>query len=182
MSASPRVQFAWTIIVRGAVGIALAILAFVMPAVTAAALGTLVGVYALTDGAVTVASATRASGTDMRSSLFVIEGVLGVVAGLTAFFTRHDAPQLLAPLVAAWSITAGVFRITAAVHVHHPTREWLLSLSGAVGVALGLVVLQYQDAGPDSVAWALGVYAAFSGSMLAACGIRLRRGPAPVPA
>ena len=182
MSASPRVQFAWAIILRGAVGIALAILAFVMPAVTAAALGTLVGAYALTDGAVAVASATRASGTDLRSSLFVIEGALGVVAGLTAFFARHEAPQLLIPLVAAWSITAGVFRITAAVHVHHPTREWLLSLSGAVGVALGLVVLQYQDAGPDSVASALGVYAGVAGVMMAVCGVRLRRGPAAVAA
>jgi uncharacterized membrane protein HdeD (DUF308 family) len=182
MSASPRVQFAWAIIVRGAVGIVLAILAFVMPAVTVAALGTLVGVYVLTDGAVAVASGTRASGTDMRSSLFVIEGALGVVVGLTALFVRHDAPHLLVPLVAAWSITAGVFRITAAVHVHQPTREWLLALSGAVGVALGLVVLQYQDAGPDSVAWALGAYAGISGIMLATCGFRLRRGPAPVPA
>ena len=180
MSASPRVQFAWAIIVRGAVGIALAVLAFVLPAVTAAALGTLVGAYALTDGAVAVASATRASGTDMRSSLFVIEGGLGVVAGLTALIARHDAPYLLAPLVAAWSITAGVFRITAAVHVHHPTRESLRALSGAVGIALGLVVLQYQDASPDDVAWALGGYAGIAGVMLAAWGLRLRRARAPV--
>jgi uncharacterized membrane protein HdeD (DUF308 family) len=182
MSASPRVQFAWAIIVRGAVGIALAVLAFGMPAMTAALLATLVGAYALTDGAVAVAAGTRARGIDLRSSPFVVEGSLGVLLGLAAFLTRKTAPQLLVPLVAAWGITAGVFRITAAVHVHRPRREWLLALSGAVEVALGLVVLQYQDAGPDGVAGAFGAYAGVGGIMLAACGIRLRRGSAPVPA
>lgn len=182
MSASPRVQFAWAIIVRGAVGIALAVLAFGVPAMTAALLATLVGAYALTDGAVAVAAGTRARGIDLRSSPFVVEGSLGVLLGLAAFLTRQTAPQLLVPLVAAWGITAGVFRITAAVHVRRPRREWLLALSGAVEVALGLVVLQYQDAGPDGVAGAFGAYAGVGGVMLAACGIRLRRGPAPVPA
>jgi len=180
MSASARSQFAWAIIIRGAAGIVLAILAFGMPAMSAAVLGTLVGAYVLVDGTVAVAAATRAHGHDMRSSPFVVEGVLGVTAGATAVMARDADPLLLIPLVAAWGIAAGVFRIAAAVHVHRQTHEWLLALSGAVGVALGLVVLQYPDAGPDSVLSALGAYAAVVGIMLGAWGLRLRRLAAPV--
>lgn len=182
MPASTRSQFAWAIIVRGALGIVLAVLAFGVSAMTPGVLGALVGAYAVADGAMTMAAATRASGTDMRSSPFLFEGALDIAVGLTAFLTREAAPRVLVPLVAAWTIAAGVFRITGAVHVHRPSHEWLLALSGAVGVALGLVVLQYRDAGPDGVADALGTYAGVVGVMLATCGIRIRRSPSAVPA
>ena len=146
MSASARIQFAWAIIIRGAAAIVLAILAFGMPAMSAAVLAALVGVYVLIDGTVTVAAGTYAHGHDMRSSPFVVDGVLGVMVGVTACVARDAAPVLLIPLVAGWGIIAGVFRIAAAVHVHSHSREWLLALTGAVGVALA-------DAGHGEFSW-----------------------------
>jgi uncharacterized membrane protein HdeD (DUF308 family) len=182
MPASARIQFAWAIIARGLAGIILAMLAFGMPVVTAAVLGTVVGAYALVDGTAAVAAATRAHGSDLHSSPFVVEGVLGVIVGGAALLAADAASAFLPPLVAGWSIAAGVFRIAGGVHVHRQTHEWLLVLSGALGVALGLVVLQYPEAGPDSIMSALGAYAAVVGIMLGTCGIRLRRGASPVPA
>jgi uncharacterized membrane protein HdeD (DUF308 family) len=182
MSAPARIQFAWAIIVRGAAGIALAVVAFAMPVVTVTVLGTMVGTYALVDGAAAVAAARRAHGHDMSSSPFAVDGVLGLILGGAAFVAREQAPSLLAPLVAAWSIAAGVFRVTSAAHLHQPSHEWLIALSGALSVALGLVVVQYTDASPDRVVLALGCYAAVVGLMFAACGLRLRRATAAVTA
>ena len=182
MSASPRVQFAWAIVVRGAVGIALAVLAFGVPAMTAALLG-----YTgrrLCAHRRCRGGRCRHARPWHRSAFLAVRcrRKLGRATRTRRVPHATNSAATARPARCSWGITAGVFRITAAVHVRRPRREWLLALSGAVEVALGLVVLQYQDAGPDGVAGAFGAYAGVGGVMLAACGIRLRRGPAPVPA
>jgi uncharacterized membrane protein HdeD (DUF308 family) len=181
MAASARIQFAWALIFRGISGIVLGILAFGLPVVTIAALGTLFGVYALTDGVVAAAAATRAHGHDMSSSPLFVEGILGVIAGLTALLVPVATALALVMIVATWSIAAGVFRIAgSARHRPRESHEWLLALSGAAGVALGLIVLRYPEVDSDDVLSALGAYAGIAGVMLAACGFRVRRRRGPV--
>jgi uncharacterized membrane protein HdeD (DUF308 family) len=176
MTTSARAQNAWALIFRGMSGIVLGVLAFGLPVVTIAVLCTLFGLYALTDGAVAVAAASRVDGRDMRSSPLLAEGMLGVIAGAAALLIPVVTALALAMIVAAWSIGAGVLRIAGAVCMRQrEPYEWLLTLSGAAGVALGLIVLRNPDVGSDGVLSALGAYAAVVGVMLAVCGLRVRR-------
>jgi len=153
----------------------MAALSFALPGFTVASLGAMVGGYALVDGAAAVIASTRAREQDMSSPPFAVEGALSALLAVGAFVARDTAPWLLLPLVAAWAIAAGVFRIASAAHVHRRSHEWLITASGALAVALGLVVMQYPDAASDSVVWTLGTYAGAVGLMFVACGIRLRR-------
>jgi uncharacterized membrane protein HdeD (DUF308 family) len=89
-------------------------------------------------------------------------------------------------LLAAWSITAGILEIAAAIRLRKELEgEWLLGLSGALSILLGIGVVVlfalYPVASILSVAWMIGVYAIAAGLVLIVQAFRLRK-PAAAPA
>src|SRR5918998_4688562 len=91
----------WALALRGLVAIVFGVLAFVWPGITLWALILLFGAYMLVDGVFAIVAAVRAAGDDARWWLLLVEGILGVLAGLVAFvWPGLTAPGLLC-LVAA---------------------------------------------------------------------------------
>jgi uncharacterized membrane protein HdeD (DUF308 family) len=163
------------LLIRGIAGIIVGILAVAWPGMTIAVLVGIFGVYAIIDGITNLFigfSRSRAGG---RSWPHVLQGVVGIGAGVLTFMWPGVTALALVWFIAAWAIVTGVFEIVAAVRLRRVIEgEWLLALSGALSVAFGLLVFAFPAAGAVGIAFVLGAYAVAAGVILVTLGIRLR--------
>jgi uncharacterized membrane protein HdeD (DUF308 family) len=164
----------WALLLRGIVAIAFGVLAFVWPGITLTVLVLLWGAYALVDGAFSVAAGVRAHGENKRWWVLLLEGILGVAAGIVAFVIPGITALVLLLLIAAWAIVTGVFEIVAAIQMRKYIKgEWLLILAGIASVVFGVLLFINPAAGALAVVWLIGAYAIVFGILLIALSLRL---------
>jgi uncharacterized membrane protein HdeD (DUF308 family) len=165
----------WALALRGLAAIIFGVLAFVWPRITLTALVFLFGAYALVDGAFAIVAGIRTTNENKRWWLLLIEGILGVFAGVLAFVVPAITGLLLLVLIASWAILTGAFEIAAAIQMRkYITGEWILALSGVASILFGLALLIYPAAGALAVVWIIGAYAIVFGMLMVALGFRLR--------
>ena len=173
----------WTLVLRGLAAVLFGILAYVWPDITFTVLVLLFGAYALWDGVFALIGAFRAQGE--RRWLLVLEGLVGIAAGLVTFFWPGAATLAILTIIAAWAIVTGVFEIIGAIRLRKEIEgEWFLLLSGLLSVLFGIALVIWPVAGLVAVTWMIGAYAIIFGILLIVLGFRLRnwsdRGLAPV--
>lgn len=165
----------WALALRGVVAILFGIVAVATPGLTLAIIVLLFGVYALIDGIVAIVTAIRAAHGHRRWGAFLVEGIVGIVAGLVALFVPVVALAFLIYLVGAWAIITGVLEITAAMRLRqHVPGEWLLILTGIVSIIFGIAVFAAPVVGVVAIALWLGIYALMFGILLLTLAFRLR--------
>lgn len=91
----------WALALRGLAAIVFGVLAFALPGITLAALILLFGAYMLVDGVLAIFAAMRAARSESRWWLLLVEGVLGVLAGVVAFAVPSITALVLLYFVAA---------------------------------------------------------------------------------
>jgi len=164
----------WALILRGLAAIAFGVLAFVWPHITLTALVFLWGAYALVDGAFAIAAGVKSHGENKRWWVLLLEGILGVAAGLVAFLVPAITALVLLILIAAWAMVTGAFEIAAAIQLRKYIKgEWLLALAGVASVLFGLALLFNPVAGALAVVWLIGAYSIVFGVLLIVLGVRL---------
>ena len=178
-----RDNWSWTL-ARG-------VLAIIFPASALFAFTLVFAGFLLADGALSLASGIRgATRKEDRWWAYVLRGVACLVVGilfvLMPFVMTVGYAVATLVLLAAWSITAGILEIAAAIRLRKEIEgEWLLGLSGALSILLGVGVTVlfalYALASILSVAWMIGVYAIAAGLVLIVQAFRLRK-PVPAPA
>jgi uncharacterized membrane protein HdeD (DUF308 family) len=155
-------------------GIVFGIITFFAPGISLAALVLLFGAYALMDGVLAIVSAVRRRGAD-RWWLLLLEGLVGIGAGVLTFLWPAITAIVLLYVIAAWALVTGVFEIAAAIRLRKAiTGEWLLALSGIFSVALGVLLVLFPGPGALAVVIWIGAYAFVFGALLFALGLRLR--------
>jgi uncharacterized membrane protein HdeD (DUF308 family) len=166
----------WALALRGVAAILLGILAFAWPGITLFVLVLFFGAYMLVDGIFAIVAAVRAAGEEDRWWLLLIEGILGVLAGLVAFFWPGLTALALLYFIAAWAIVTGIMEIVAAVRLRQEIEgEWALGLSGLLSVIFGvLLVVLPAPAGLLSLVWVIGAYAVATGVLLLILAFRVR--------
>ena len=164
---------------RGLAAIVFGLLAFVWPDITLFALVLLFGAYMLVDGIFAIVAAVGAAGREARWWLLLIEGVLGVLAGLVAAFWPGLTALALLYFIAAWAIVSGILEVIGAIRLRQEIEgEWALGLSGALSVLFGiLLVVIPAPAGLLSLVWLIGAYALVFGVLLLVLAFRLRSAP-----
>ena len=169
-------QFWWALALRGAAGILFGILAFVMPALTLAVLVLLFGAYALVDGIFNVVAAlSRRTGARPWWAL-LLAGLVGIVAGLVAFFMPGLTALALAYVIGIWAVVIGTLEIASAIRLRKViTNEWWLGLSGALAIVFGVLLMLVPGAGALAMVLWIGAYAFIYGVFLVLLGLRLRR-------
>lgn len=166
----------WVLAVRGGLAVLFGILAILVPGAALTALVTLFGAYALVDGVFALLTAARFTHTDERWGLLVVEGVVGVAAGIVSFAHPAATAHALVFLVAAWAILTGVLEIAAAVRLRRViSGEWALGALGVVSLLLGVGLLAEPGAGLAVIVWMIGAYALLFGLGLLSLAWRLRR-------
>ena len=164
----------WALVLRGLAAIAFGVLAFVWPQITLTALVFLWGAYALVDGAFAIAAGVKSHGDNKRWWVLLLEGILGVAAGLVAFLVPGITALALLILIAAWAMVTGAFEIAAAIQLRKYIKgEWLLVLAGVASVLFALALLFNPAAGALTLVWLIGAYSIVFGVLLIVLGVRL---------
>jgi uncharacterized membrane protein HdeD (DUF308 family) len=162
----------WVVALRGLAAIIFGVLAFIWPAITLGVLILFYGAYAIVDGALALYAAIRSRGQPVWALL--MEGILGIGAGLVAFFWPAITALALLYVIAAWAILTGVVEVIAAVRLRQAiTNEWALILSGVLSVVFGLLLVIQPGAGALTLVWLIGLYAVLFGLGLLAFAWRL---------
>lgn len=165
----------WSLVLRGLLAVIFGVVAFIMPGVTWTALVFVWGAYAITDGIFSMIAGFRAPSGYKRWWLMLISGVLGVLAGVTAFLLPVLTGLFLILLMAGWAVATGVLEIVAAVQMRkYITGEWVLVVSGIASVVFGILMFINPYAGAVAVVWIIGSYAVIFGILTMILGFKLR--------
>ena len=163
----------WTLALRGLAAVIFGILAYVWPDITFTVLVLFFGAYALWDGVFALIGAFRTAGE--RRWMLILEGLVGIAAGIVTFIWPGAATLAILTIIAAWAIVTGVFEIIAAIRLREEIEgEWLMLLSGLLSVLFGIALAIWPAAGLVAVTWMIGAYAIIFGILLIVLGFRLR--------
>jgi uncharacterized membrane protein HdeD (DUF308 family) len=166
----------WIMAVRGAAAVIFGVLALIWPQITLLALVLVFGAYAFVDGLFALVAAVRGRQLAGGSRAWlVLEGLLGVGAGIVAVVWPDITALALLWVIAFWAVLTGVLEIVAAVRLRRVLdNEWLLILAGALSIVFGLILIVFPREGAVGLVWLIGSYAIVFGIVLFGLALRLR--------
>jgi uncharacterized membrane protein HdeD (DUF308 family) len=170
-----KAQWGWMAL-RGGITILFGILALIWPQLALMTLIILFGIYALLDGATTLAFMARggrASGG--RGWALFITGIAGLTAGILALFWPGVTAVTLLYVIAAWAIARGAFEVVAAVQLREVMRSSVvLGFAGVLSVAFGIALFAWPGGGLLAMVWLVALYALAAGLALLITAFGLR--------
>src|SRR6202049_5043009 len=162
----------WALALRGLVAVLFGLLTNFLPGMTLAILVLLFGAYALVDGIFNFIAFFK-----IRSHhwALLVEGVLGIIAGVITFAWPAITAIVLLYVIAFWAIFTGIFEIIAGIRLRKViANEWLLLGMGAVSFLFGWFILFAPGAGALAIVLWIGAYAMVSGVFLLALAFRVQ--------
>jgi uncharacterized membrane protein HdeD (DUF308 family) len=168
-------RYWWLLALRGLAAILFGILAFIWPQLTLEVLVILFGVYVLIDGVSNVVTGFSQRRTNNRWWVMLLEGLVGILAGILTFVYPGITAILLLYFIAAWAIITGILEIAAAIRLREEiTGEWALALSGIASVIFGILLIIFPGTGALAVVWIIGSYAILFGALLIYLAFKVR--------
>jgi uncharacterized membrane protein HdeD (DUF308 family) len=165
----------WSLLIRGLAAFALGILTVIWRDVPLSDLTLVFFGYAMIDGLVNLAGAITAAQSRERWGSLLFEAMAGIALALVAVAWPGVTIMGLIYIIAAWGLATGALEMVSAARLKkHGRGEWLLTLSGAASIALGVVMIAVPLAGSSAIAFWLGAYAFVFGTLLVALAFRLR--------
>ena len=162
----------WALALRGLVAVLFGLLTLFLPGITLVTLVLLFGAYALVDGVFNVIAFFRVAS---HQWALLIEGVIGIIAGVLTFAWPAITAIVLLYLIAFWAILTGILEIVAGIRLRKViTNEWLLLLMGVLSFLFGMLILFAPGAGALAIVLWIGAYALVFGIFLLALAFRLR--------
>ena len=162
----------WALLLRGIAAVLFGLAALFWPDETLWVLIVFFGAYALVSGVFTIVAGIA---DHTRRWLLLTEGVLGVAAGLIAFFWPGLTALVLLYVIAGWAIFTGVLEIVTAISLRREIdNEWMMILGGALSVLFGLILAFLPGVGLLSLTWLIGIYALIFGVAFIVLGFRVR--------
>lgn len=165
----------WVLVLRGVVAVIFGVLAFIWPFITVTVLVLFFGAYALVDGIFAVWSALTHRSEHDRWWVLLLEGLVGIAAGILTFFYPGVTALVLLYFIAIWAVLTGVLEIAAAIRLRREIEgEWLLVFSGILSVIFGIVAVIFPSTGAVAIVWLIAAYAILFGLLLITLGLRVR--------
>ncbi len=165
----------WALLIGGIALVVFGVLAFMWPKATLLVLALLFAASILVDGVFTLISAFRMRGR-ADNWMWLLLGILGVVAGAIGLFAPDAAAAAMVLLLAAYSIATGALMIWMGVKLRKEiTGEWLLILAGVVSILFGAFIAWQPVAALLGLVWAIGVWAIAIGILKIVLAFRVRR-------
>ena len=171
----PLARHWWVFLIRGLVAVAFGLVALFYPTATLFTFILFYAVFSIVDGVFAVVSAIRgAEGLGPRWWLALV-GVLGIVAGVAAYFWPGLTALALLMVIGAWALVYGVVEIVGAIRLRKEIdNEWLLLIHGILAALFGLIVLVRPGAGALALISMIAAFALLSGLLLIFLSLRLR--------
>jgi uncharacterized membrane protein HdeD (DUF308 family) len=165
----------WAVLLRGLVAIAFGVMAFAWPGVTLATLVLLFGFYALLDGLFSLLSAIGGRRRREDRWLLMLEGVVGIWAGVVTLRAPAVSAVVLVFFMSIWAMATGFLRIVAAIRLRKEfSGEVWLALSGVASVLFAFMLMLRPAVGALALVWIIAGYALIMGLFLVMLGFELR--------
>lgn len=180
----PAHNWKW-LMVRGVIALLLGIGALAFPLSAVFAFTMVFAAYSFVDGIASLMAGVRgAREPGHRWGALIFSGLIGILIGILFLVMPLVAAVaytfVVLLLLAGWAILTGVLEIMAAVRLRKEIEgEWLLAISGAISVLLGIgiivLVIPYPAASILSAAWLIAFFALGTGIVLVMQALRLRK-------
>lgn len=155
----------WLLLIRGIIGIIFGIMALVWPGITVFVLVIFYGAYALVDGVFSLFTGLQQP-SGSRAWLIVV-GLLGIAAGVVTFLWPGITAMVLLYVIAFWAVFTGIAQIVAGIQLRKTINgEWLMILSGVLGVIFGVLLVVQPGRGALALVWLIGTFAVLYGIAL----------------
>jgi uncharacterized membrane protein HdeD (DUF308 family) len=165
----------WALALRGVIAVLFGLAALLRPGIALAALILLFGAYALVDGVFAIVGVFGGTRSGTPRWLLLLEGAVGILAGIIAFVFPGLTAIALLYLVAAWAVITGLAEIAMAIRLRQEiTGEWALILGGILSVLFGLLLAVLPGVGILSLIWLIGAYAVVFGALLLITAFQVR--------
>ena len=152
-------NFRTMILFRGIAAVLFGVLTLVWPKLSLFVLVIMFGVFAVISGITAVVAALRNT-EEQGWGFLLIEGILGILAGVVALVWPGITALAFLYLIAAWAILTGIVEIVAPlVFPMRVGRAVLTALAGVVSIIFGIVIAAQPSSGLLAVVWLIGVYA-----------------------
>jgi uncharacterized membrane protein HdeD (DUF308 family) len=162
----------WALAVRGLVAVIFGLLTISLPTITLVTLVLLFGAYALVDGIFNVIAVFRQASHHWE---LLIEGVIGILAGVLTLAWPAITTLALLYLIAFWAMFTGILEILAGLHLRKAiSDEWLLLMMGALSILFGVFLAFAPSAGALAIVSWIGAYELVFGIFMMALAFRLR--------
>jgi uncharacterized membrane protein HdeD (DUF308 family) len=164
----------WTyLVLRGAIAVVFGVVAMLWPRSTVAALAVLWGVWALVDGASTLAQADAAR-TDRARWTLLATGALSLVVACLAILSPGLTAVALTWLLGLWLTARGVLECVLALVDQVGSARWVALIGALVDLFLGSLFLSNPGRGAVGIAVVLGFCALVWGLALLGLGLWAR--------
>jgi uncharacterized membrane protein HdeD (DUF308 family) len=140
------------------------------------------GIFALLQGILSVVPGLSKLGG--RVYFLLIEGVLGILAGIFTFLGPgiggmlwpNVATRTLLFFISFWALLTGVTELVGSFRLPGEMKEkWVMTLSGLVCLVLGLIVLSRSGAGATGNAGMIGLLVMIYGLLWLFVGFKVRK-------
>ena len=165
----------WVFLLFGLLAIVFGVATLVRPDLSVIAMVMAFGALAVADGVVSLLSAARRD-LALPRWLMVLYALASLGFGVAALLRPAFMATALLWVLAGWLLVAGIARIVFAIQIRKLVRgEWLLALSGALAIALGVLFFARPDIGLLTMAVWVAVGALLYGVLQVAVALRMRR-------
>jgi uncharacterized membrane protein HdeD (DUF308 family) len=147
----------WTVLLRGAAALTFGVLVFAWPHLTVATLVLLFGLFALTQGTLSLIAAIINRQRTRTPWLLAFEGVVGICAGVVTLRRPLTTALVLIVFVWAWALATGILRIFQAIRLRKDiSGEVWLALSGVILILFAFMLRLRPVLGAFDLAWVIG--------------------------
>ena len=167
-------------VARGCLAVLFGVSVLGWPGVTLATTVMLFGAYAVLDGMLALAAATRGPLRLFQAWPVALEGLVSIVLGGVALAAPLRVPRDFLLAIVAWGLVIGILEIVEAVRVPRPRGvRWLLATGGASSLFLASLLLMLPYAGADRIVHVLGAYGLVFGTTMALAAFAVSLGARP---
>ncbi len=149
----------WMLAIRGIIALLFGLAVFIRPNLFST-FAFLFGIYALVDGIMAAGTSFDDRSTNNRWWIVLLEGLVGIVFGLLALFSK----MALLDVIAIWALVMGILELASVFSMQHGfAHDWTMTIGGIVSVVLGIVLF---FTGAASMQMLVGVFAIVFGVMM----------------
>ena len=166
----------WVLSLRGLVALVLGVVMLLMPsAATVNFLVMFIGAYAIIDGLFAISIAVINIPPHKDRLWMMIEGIVGIAAGIAMFVAPVLAAFILLYVVAFWAFMTGLFELIWAIAQWKELPDnWLMLLGGLFSMLLGVLIFTNIAVGAEFVVVVTAVYLILFGVLLIALGFSFK--------
>jgi len=165
----------WAFLVRGILGILFGVVLVIFPGIGLVAVVALFAAWAIIGGVSSLVGAWQ-SRAHRDWWVGLLEGLVGIAAGLVALLFPGLAALGLLFVIAGWAVITGLLQVWMAIRLRDRIKgELWLGLSGLVAIAFGVLLVVFPGTGILSVLFLAGIFSIAFGAAMVMLGFRLRQ-------